>query len=456
MNKNNLETIVEQINNLSLRENNLNTKMQGSSNQQPKINWDIFKSKLDNIKTYDGNSNTLNKFIFKCENLMIRYNNIEDDEFKQHIFECIHSKLVGKAELMVGNRTELSSWDAVKAALIQCFSDKRDLDCLIQELTRMRPFKGEHLTSFGNRIQLTKSSVIQRVSNDTSLSTEQKICQISHYDKTALNTFIAGCSGQLRNNMYIKKPESLEDAIAFVDEFENFERLYGSMQNTNLNQKPNNQSMQRPNQNFRNFQNNPQNNFQNQPNFNNYNRNPNYQQNYNRQYNPNYQQNPNFQSKPVFPSQPIDLPPSRQVPQRFPTNREVFGPPRNVFKPRPIPPHEQTKPEPMSTTSHVPSTMYSKRNSHIQNFRPNYQQNPNQNFMFQEVYSDENNYDNYNDSDYNQYCSQDYNQYYSDENQYDQNNEYFETENFEENQTNNDSSLPKENFTEPSLQKTTT
>lgn len=86
----------------------------------------------------------------------------------------------------------------------------------------------EHWTDFGIRLQLLRSNVVQRVSNDTTLEQKEKLCHISHYDKTALNTFIAGCSGTLKNNMYLRKPASLEDAMAYVNEFENFERLHGN------------------------------------------------------------------------------------------------------------------------------------------------------------------------------------------------------------------------------------
>ena len=151
----------------------------------------------------------------RCEDLINRYKPLNDNDLNQHIFESIQEKLTGKAEIMVGKRVELDNWEKLKNALIQCFSDRRDIDCLVQELTRVRPYKNENLINFGNRLQLLLSNVIQRVSNDISLSDIQKNCQIEHYNKTALNTFIAGCSGNLRNNMYLKKPNSLEDAIAY-------------------------------------------------------------------------------------------------------------------------------------------------------------------------------------------------------------------------------------------------
>lgn len=201
--------------------------------QRPQINWELFKSKLNNIKPYNGDSNSLNKFLTRCDQLVATYQEYRDPLMNAHVLECIQEKLIDKAELMVGNRLEINSWAALRDALVQCFSDRRDLDCLVQELTRSKPYKGEHLNDFGSRIQLIRSNVISRISNDQELTVDEKQIQANHYSKVALNTFIAGCSGTLKNNMHLKKPASLEDAIAYVAEFENFESLYGNLQDRN-------------------------------------------------------------------------------------------------------------------------------------------------------------------------------------------------------------------------------
>ncbi|XP_072397956.1 uncharacterized protein [Diabrotica undecimpunctata] len=174
------------------------------------INWELFKSKISNIRPYDGDTNTLSKFIYLCDNLIITYRAYNDQELNDHIFECIQGKLIGKAELMVGNRVELNNWALLKAALIQCFSDKRNLQSLTQELTRTRPQRNENLIEFGNRLQLLVSNIVQRISNDTNLDVNQKAVFIQFCENTALNTFIKGCTGTLKNNMHLKAPASLE------------------------------------------------------------------------------------------------------------------------------------------------------------------------------------------------------------------------------------------------------
>ena len=343
------------------------------------VNWDLFRSKLQNIKNFDGDSNCLNKFLLRCENLIDTYKHLNDSDLNKHIFECINGKLVGKAEILVGNRAELTDWNHLKAALIQCFSDRRDIDCLVQELTRTRPYKGEHLLDFGSRLQLLRSNVVQRISNDTSLSQTEKLCHISHYDKTALTTFIAGCTGTLKMSMHLKSPQTLEDAMAYANEFENFERLYGNLGNV---EKP-----------FRPPPVNKPINFQTMPNYNqNFNMTP-ANQNYSNQ---NYKQH-NFSMpspRPVFPSGPINIQPRHLPPVRYPTNRDVFGPPKNAFKPNQTPSHQLPKPTPMSVVSRYTNDLSKRKslqmpqnsNNHFQ--RPPWQ-NQKPNFIVEELYSQE-------------------------------------------------------------------
>ncbi|CAG9829797.1 unnamed protein product [Diabrotica balteata] len=86
----------------------------------------------------------------------------------------------------------------------------------MQKLMRPKPFKNESLYDFGTRIQLRKSNVTQRISTETNLQQTDKLCQITHCDKIAPNTFIAGYTGTLKNNIHLKKPSGLEDAIAYM------------------------------------------------------------------------------------------------------------------------------------------------------------------------------------------------------------------------------------------------
>lgn len=49
------------------------------------------------------------------------------------------------------------------------FSDRRNLDCLVQERTSTTPVKTEHLLYYGTRLERLRSQVEQRYSNDVNM-----------------------------------------------------------------------------------------------------------------------------------------------------------------------------------------------------------------------------------------------------------------------------------------------
>lgn len=87
------------------------------------------------------------------------------------------------------------------------------------------------MIDFNTRFQLQRSSIIQRISKDTTLSREGRF-SISHGGKTSPNPFMSESSWILKNNKHLKKPASLENDIAYVNNFNNFESLFGGLTET--------------------------------------------------------------------------------------------------------------------------------------------------------------------------------------------------------------------------------
>ena len=77
------------------------------------VNWDMFRSILENIKPFDDISDTLNRFIKRCDDFISKYKQFNNPNLDQHCFECIQEKLIGRAELMVGRRAELGTWPEI-------------------------------------------------------------------------------------------------------------------------------------------------------------------------------------------------------------------------------------------------------------------------------------------------------------------------------------------------------
>lgn len=287
-------------------------------------NLQLLKLYVDTIPYFDGNSNTLEVFISSCDYLCSTYGRFNDVILKDYLLRAVIGKLTGRAQILIGSRNgELKTWDSVKEALRQSFGDQRNLECLEQDLLTLVPYKNEKPIEFGQRIQIAKSKLSFKIES-TSIETMPLLTKEIHlkqYNQLALKTFIRGLTGNLQTTIRLRNPNSIEQAMNFVTEEENFRYTQNFSQQLLNTTKQNNHSNNIPHVNVFPTNERPQYNFSNtQP-----------QQSYN-----NFNHVPNFQqNRSNFPSQPINIQ-TRPVKQHFPTARQVFGPPKkpiNVFQP---------------------------------------------------------------------------------------------------------------------------
>lgn len=269
--------------------------------------------------------------------------------------------------------------------------------------------------AFGQRIQIARSKLASKISSVQveTMPNETKLIHIKQYDQLALKTFIRGLTGHLQSIIRLRNPKTLEEAMNFVTEEENFRYTQNLPQllTKNVQQKPQQFTRQQ--------------NYNVKPNY--YHNTP-FNQNYNNQhFNSQHFNNfpkPQYSQQSRFPSQPINIQ-TRKIKQHFPTNRQVFGPPTDVFKPTgKIPDYV---PEPMSTTSRNP-TVRNSIQSKFQNtnhFRPSGPRN----FASEELYQAENH-----DFSSEQNEIENYNIFQSDHENCEEPSEYF----FEENASSND------------------
>nr|CAH7717943.1 unnamed protein product [Callosobruchus chinensis]CAH7735650.1 unnamed protein product [Callosobruchus chinensis]CAH7739554.1 unnamed protein product [Callosobruchus chinensis] len=277
----------------------------------------MFKMFVDTIPTFNGNSDTLPSFISSCDYLFSTFVT-SDQTIQKYLIRVVQTKLVGRAQLLVGCRTELTNWSLIKSALKQCFGDNRSLECLEQDLFLASPFKNEQPLEFGKRLQVLRSCLSQKLT----LSEPSPVIReamLKQYEGVCLRAFIRGLSGPLQTIIRLKNPESLETALSYLVEEQNFQYTQNIFKHAN--QRPTHSNFQSPRPSF------------NQP-FGN---------------NVRYQA-PVQQSQQRFPSEPMNIQ-SIPVQRNFPTNREVFGPPRNtnVFKPTGNAP--SSPPQPMSVST---------------------------------------------------------------------------------------------------------
>jgi hypothetical protein len=196
------------------------TQPAGVVQNQP--NYQLIKYQADNIPLFDGNPKQLNRFINACDNFYDAHKDANADApINTCLFDTILNKLVGRAADQIASRIELTSWALVKNAIIATFADQRSIDCVIQDIITSKPDRNESPQQFGLRLQDIRSLLFSKVnmSNDTR---NIKLLKIAEYNNLILKTFINGLNYHMQLVVRLKKPDSLEEAMAFTLEEENF------------------------------------------------------------------------------------------------------------------------------------------------------------------------------------------------------------------------------------------
>lgn len=218
--------------------------------QNVKPDISLMRYQADNIPDYDGNPKQLTRFINVCENFIKNFQNSNNlrDPINVCILDTILGKLKNRAADLIYSRSELSTWQSIKDTLQLTFSDQRSIDCLIQELFSLKPWKNETPIQFGMRVQDARSLLHSRLNTEIN-SVHERTIKIQHYDEFALKTFINGLPYHMQLIVRLRDPNTLEKAIALVMEEENFLYL-NSISKTIENPKSHYKPQTNVNQNF--------------------------------------------------------------------------------------------------------------------------------------------------------------------------------------------------------------
>lgn len=313
----------------------LNEVTENFNNCEIKMARPTFDSKLlEIVPKFDGNPLELSSFLDTANTLFNTYwdpdpsnrNSVQNVT----LIYGIYAKLIGKAR-EVYSICISKEWASVKNALISHFGDQRDENGLLFDLDQMRQHNNEPSLQFYTRIMSNLSALhnyIDTHENNAGIVAVKK----EFYNKHALKIFLAGLKDPLGSTIRAMRPDSLATARQFIISENNIRHL------------------QRPQNDFQ--KNKPQQNFYNNQPHHSHNNNNNHQpHNFNNKFQSSFPQQPTY-FNPPFPRGPINIQPRPIFNQRFPTNRQVFGPPKNttnVWKPTN---QHQPRPTPMSGISH--------------------------------------------------------------------------------------------------------
>lgn len=400
---NNIDNLIADFNKkINMVDGNQLNANQANVNQinANQVNIDMLKLHVDTIPMFDGDENNLAKFLNSCDFVVNTYANVNDPAIQSYILQVIKSRFVDRANLLVGSRNELNTWNSIRESLQQCFGDRRSLECLEQDLLTAHPQRNEQPIDFARRLQILRSHLIGRINNftDAEIPLHTKESYRRQYNQMALRTLLRNLSGNLQTIIRLKNPINIEQAITYIIEEENFAYSQNNLKQIETPQYRLNSNRFNDRQNFNNNHQNSNNNRRHFSN-NQYRSFPQIFQNTRNQPDNAYQRNfapiqlPVTYQNNSFPSQPIPVQP-RTINRYYPTNRQVFGPPKNGFAPTgQIPPNS---PVPMSTTTR--NTFRPRQNfqnyqqpmsTTTQNtFRP--RQNYQQNFATQQLFQTNN------------------------------------------------------------------
>lgn len=221
----------------------------------------LFKIALTIVPTYDGNPNQLFRFITTSETVLTQFYNAEEpDNFQnQIVLQNILGKLRGRAEEVI-NIHGSATWASVKSVLLQHFSDQRDENALNRDLVNLRQ-ENETPQQFYTRCMQLLNTIINYVSlheNDQNLQVGKR----TFFTAQALKTFLAGLKEPLGSTIRAMRPADMPTALTFIKEEQNIQYLQKKSHDIQVVSKPTNQTKMPIA--FKNFQfNRPNNAFQN-------------------------------------------------------------------------------------------------------------------------------------------------------------------------------------------------
>lgn len=348
-----IEILAEELNNITITETFNNTI------DNTMATLAAAKEIARTLKNFSGKSEHLEFFIASIDKFYDRYfTNTNDASLKEFIFASICSKIIDDAGDFLLCRPDLTTWPEIRNALRQKFGDRVNRQVLSQQLNFLAKTRNENMIDFIERIKILKTRICLKIISDQTLRQETKQALNEQTELTAVTVLMSNSPTDLRTILMFQNPQNLEDANAIVVNHSLLEQQINARSFVpKQNNQPTNKPQHNKNTQFYKYQqpSNFQSNFQ-----------PNFQ---------NTTQNQRQSSSLTFPSQPINIQP-RQIQHHFPTNRQVFGKPKDVFS-KENSNKPSGNPTPMSTTSRIPSlqTRNSQRPTMHQNFN-NFQRNP--------------------------------------------------------------------------------
>lgn len=275
------------------------------------------------IPEFDGEPANAGNFLKSCDLIMNQFYDAEQPlAYLNHfLLNFVQSKLVGNARLIISTKV-IKSWVDLRRSIIENFTDQRDETSLLGELLSLKQKPQEDALTFSNRCRYLEQLLISGLDcNEQNEGVKEIKKRI--YAQQTLRAFLGGLRNPLGLAVRSMSPNSIENALKFIIEEENYQyrdRMFTNNRNPN-SQNNYNQTRRTPTNNISHMPNLPHVTPQNfpaiqfqrstfQPRQSDFSRQfnrPEMHRNPRPQYQPNLQRNNNFHRQNNYIPEPMDV-----------------------------------------------------------------------------------------------------------------------------------------------------
>lgn len=218
---------------LTTTNNSATSTSNSASNSNTNVTMALKSEYLNMIPEFNGEQQLLPRFIEICEKLVNKFYNTEDEnDFQnEYLMSSILAKIKGKAAINISSNI-IRTWDDLKLALLNTYSDKRDVYTLNLELAELRQNNNESPFEFFHKVQHLLNLQITYLTNKIVPAEREILAQFCK--NVAVRVFLRGLKEPLGSLMRTKKPDDLNQALNIMTNDFNLEYKQKSNQRQSI------------------------------------------------------------------------------------------------------------------------------------------------------------------------------------------------------------------------------
>lgn len=161
------------------------------------------------VPDFSGQPEEVFRFLEACSDATSLCSDVQ----KPVLFKFIKSKIRGNATIALMNN-DFTTWEQLKEKLISIYSDKKNLNQLMQELHQLKQYPNETVICFGQRTETAIRKILEQIRLENSeMKINERRAQSEFIMKLGLTSFCNGLRPQLSTFIRTQNCKELNDAI---------------------------------------------------------------------------------------------------------------------------------------------------------------------------------------------------------------------------------------------------